>query len=153
MLGRRSLLKSLAALSGIPLLGNEASTAAGRPPVPKEPIRAHRDFWHLPFPVGSTYFDGRTPSLDEGRVCEGLEYFRPEQGLNVRIVRNMGGEDLLPGRCIAFVDGHCLHVRYARNGDKSFAVVDPKLTKPVRPADMFYAVVKGWVPLGLMLSR
>jgi hypothetical protein len=112
----------------------------------------------LPFPRGTTYFQGQTPDANLGKDLEGrlftiLSPEYPGRLLTLRVVRYTGTSDLTVARKIcAFASGHL--------GTKSdgYIAQDGQVGKPIddaysvgmtiRPNDLFYVVESGPCTVG-----
>ena len=128
-----------------------------------------------PFSLGKTYYDGRTIDTSnyggvnlEGQVCtftninvlSGSTTVRTplEDGpIQARLVRNVSGIALLPGRLVIYkagfndkrVDGYT-----STTAQRAAGVVDPYLpTAGVPNGDLFWIVISGTVPVRRALSN
>lgn len=128
-----------------------------------------------PFSLGKTYYDGRTVDTSnyggvnlEGQVCtftninvlSGATTVRTplEDGpIQARLVRNVSGINLLPGRLVIYaagyndrrVDGYSY-----QDFQRVAGVVDPFLPSTGVPnGDVFWLVIEGTVPVRRALSN
>lgn len=129
-----------------------------------------------PFSLGKTYYDGRTIDTSnyggvglEGQVCTFTNVVVPSGSttlrvplndgpIQARLVRNVSGITLLPGRLVIYkagqqdkrVDGYT-----STTAERAAGVVDPWLnaTTGVPNGDLFWIVISGTVPVRRSLSN